>query len=147
MSIIDLFSSYILFFQYTWSCHSTQESNKFLSNFVLFTCICTHHLWKKQTNKQTKSQVLLGPPLGKQNIQGKEAYYAAYLLNLLKYVSVKLLRYHVQKTLFVFLIVVRQLTKKIATAWGSGPTWPSWWRKHRIDVKQQYCNIVKTLPH
>ena len=63
---------------------------------------------KKQTNKQTKSQVLLGPPLGKQNIQVKEAYYAAYLLNLLKYVSVMLLRYHVKKTLFVFLIVVRQ---------------------------------------
>ena len=59
------------------------SSNKFLSNFVLFTCICTHHLWKKKkTNKQTKGQVLLGPPLGKQDIQVKEAYYAAYLLNL-----------------------------------------------------------------
>ena len=63
---------------------------------------------KKKKHKQTKSQVLLGPPLGKQNIQVKEAYYAAYLLNLLKYVSVMLLRYHVKKTLFVFLIVVRQ---------------------------------------
>ena len=37
---------------------------------------------QKQTNKQTKGQVLLGPPLGKQNIQVKEAYYTAYLLNL-----------------------------------------------------------------
>ena len=63
---------------------------------------------KKKTNKQTKGQVLFGPPLGKQNIQVKEAYYAAYLLNLLKYVSEMLLRYHVKKTLFVFLIVVRQ---------------------------------------
>ena len=35
----------------------------------------------KKKNK-AKGQVLLGPPLGKQNMQVKEAYYAAYLLNL-----------------------------------------------------------------
>ena len=39
---------------------------------------------KKNKTKQnkTKGQVLLGPPLGKQNTQVKEAYYAAYLLSL-----------------------------------------------------------------
>ena len=38
----------------------------FLSNFVLFTCICTH--------KKTKRQVPLGSLLGKQTIQAKEVY-------------------------------------------------------------------------
>ena len=36
----------------------------FLSNFVLFTCMCTHNLWIK-----TKCEVPLGTLLGKQNIQ------------------------------------------------------------------------------
>ena len=36
----------------------------------------------KKINKQTQGQVLLGPPLRKQNMQVKEAYYDAYLLNL-----------------------------------------------------------------
>ena len=55
-------------------------------------------------------QVSLGPELGKQNVQAKEAYYAAYLPNLhYDHVSGMLPRYHVKKLfLFFFSIVVRR---------------------------------------
>ena len=63
-SLTDLFSLYVLFSQYR-SCDNTLE-NCFFSNFVLFTCICTH--------KKTKCQVPLGSLGGIQNIQAKEVY-------------------------------------------------------------------------
>ena len=54
--IIDLFSLYVLFSQYS-SCENTQE-NRF-SKF--------------------EGQVPMGPLLGKQNIQAKEAYFSAII--------------------------------------------------------------------
>ena len=62
---MDLFIFSCLFSQYK----IIFSRELFLSNFDLFTCLCTHNL-----NEKTKGQVFLGPLLGKQSIQAKEVY-------------------------------------------------------------------------
>ena len=47
----------------------------FLSNFVLFTCICTHNLWKDKGSSSP------GASIGKQNTQAKEVYLKASKLH------------------------------------------------------------------